>query len=152
LTVVLDSNVLVAMVTADRRAEAVGRHMRALDESGEALHAPCLLRHEVANALTRKIVAGEIDAADAARGWRQIVAMPIALHELEDGPTVIEIALRLERESAYDAAYVALAQEPRYRAADPRRAARPQRGERRSPRPPARGLTPGSHRPVRSEN
>lgn len=111
MTVVLDSNVLVAMVTADRRAEAVGRRMKALGETGEALHAPRLLRFEVANALTRKIVGGEIDAADAERAWRQIVAMPIALHELDDGPAAIDIALRLQRESAYDAAYVALAQE-----------------------------------------
>lgn len=111
MTVVLDSNVLVAMVTADRRAEAVGRQVRALAESGEALHAPRLLRYEVANALTRKIVAGEIDTADASRGWRQIVAMPIVLHELDDGPAAMEIALRLGRQSAYDAAYVALAQE-----------------------------------------
>ncbi|MBS1861555.1 MAG: type II toxin-antitoxin system VapC family toxin [Actinobacteria bacterium] len=111
MTVVLASNVLVAMVTADRRAEAVGRHVQVLAESGEALHAPRLLRYEVANAITRKIVAGEIDTADASRGWRQIVAMPIVLHELDDGPAAIGIALRLRRESAYDAAYVALAQE-----------------------------------------
>jgi predicted nucleic acid-binding protein len=110
LTVVLDSNVLVAMVTRDQRAEAVGRYVKALVEAGEALHAPRLLRYEVANALTRKVVAGEVDIDDAARGWRQIVAMPITLHDLDDGPGVIEIALKLRRESAYDAAYVALAQ------------------------------------------
>lgn len=99
------------MVTPDRRAEAAGRQLRALGESGEALHAPRLLRYEVANALTRKIVAGQIDTADAARGWRRIAAMPIVLHELDDGPAAMEIALRLGRQSAYDAAYVALAQE-----------------------------------------
>lgn len=111
MTVVLDSNVLVAMVTADRRAEAVGRQVRALGESGEPLHAPRLLRYEVANALTRKIVAGEADLEAATRAWRQIVSMPIVLHDLDDGPAAIEIALRLRRESAYDASYVALAQE-----------------------------------------
>lgn len=99
------------MVTTDQRAESVGRYVKALGEAGEALHAPRLLRYEVANALTRKVVAGEIDIDDAARGWRQIVAMPIMLHDLDDGPGVIEIALKLRRESAYDAAYVALAQD-----------------------------------------
>lgn len=111
MTVVLDSNVLVVMVTTDRRAEAVGRQVRTLSESGETLHAPQLLRYEVANALTRKVVAGEADIEDATRAWRQIVAMPIVLHDLDDGPAAIEIALKLQRESAYDAAYVALAQE-----------------------------------------
>lgn len=99
------------MVTADRRAEAVGRQVRALAESGEPLHAPRLLRYEVANALTRKIVAGEADLEVATRAWRQIVSMPIVLHDLDDGPAAVEIALRLRRESAYDASYVALAQE-----------------------------------------
>lgn len=37
--------------------------------------------------------------------------MPIALHDLEDGPATIKIAQRLQRKSAYDAAYVVLAQE-----------------------------------------
>jgi len=37
--------------------------------------------------------------------------MPITLHDLDDGPAAIEIALKLQRESAYDAAYVVLAQE-----------------------------------------
>ena len=99
------------MVTRDQRAEPVGRYLKVLAEAGEALHAPRLLRYEVANALTRKVVAGEIDLDDAVRGWRQIVTMPITLHDLDNGPAVIEVALKLRRESAYDAAYVALAQD-----------------------------------------
>ncbi len=84
--------------------------MQALGESGEDLHAPSLLRYEVANALTRKVVAGELDTDDAEIAWKQIAAMPITLHDFDDGPGAIEIALKLRRESAYDAAYVALAQ------------------------------------------
>jgi predicted nucleic acid-binding protein len=110
LTVVLDSNVVVALVTKDERAATVGRQMQMLSEEGEPLHAPSLLRYEVANALTRKVVAGELDLADAETAWHQIAAMPIALHDLNDGPGAVGIALRLRRESAYDASYVALAQ------------------------------------------
>lgn len=33
------------------------------------------------------------------------------LHDLDDGPRAIDIALKLRRESAYDASHVALAQE-----------------------------------------
>jgi predicted nucleic acid-binding protein len=54
LTVVLDSNVVVALVAKDDRASAVARKMEDLAEAGEILHAPSLLRYEVANALTRK--------------------------------------------------------------------------------------------------
>lgn len=111
MTIVLDSNVVVALVTKDERAAAVGRQMQILSETGEVLHAPSLLRYEVANALTRKVVAGELDLADAETAWHQIAAMPIVLHDLDDGPGAIGIALKLHRESAYDASYVVLAQE-----------------------------------------
>ncbi len=37
-------------------------------------------------------------------------AVPIRLHELEDGPAAVGLARRLGRRSAYDAAYVALAE------------------------------------------
>jgi predicted nucleic acid-binding protein len=111
LTVVLDSNVVVALVTKDERAAAIGQKMEVLGEAGEVLHAPSLLRYEVANALTRKVVAGDLDPADAEKAWHEIAAMPIVLHDLDDGPRAIDVALKLRRESAYDASYVALAQE-----------------------------------------
>jgi predicted nucleic acid-binding protein len=76
----------------------------------EALHAPSLFRFEVANALTRNIAAGRIDFADAKVAWQRIVAIEISLHGLTDGPAVIAVARKLKRESAYDAAYIALAQ------------------------------------------
>ena len=85
--------------------------MSALAQSGEDLHAPTLLRYEVANALTRKVVGGELDIGDASIAWNQVAAMPIALHDLHDGISAVDIALRLRRESAYDVAYLALAME-----------------------------------------
>jgi len=71
-----------------------------LAEGGQELHAPSLLRYEVANALTRKVVAGELDTADAEVAWDQIAGMPITLHDLDNGPGAIGIALGLGRESA----------------------------------------------------
>jgi predicted nucleic acid-binding protein len=37
--------------------------------------------------------------------------MPIAYHPLGDGAAVIDVAIELQRRSAFDAAYVALARE-----------------------------------------
>jgi predicted nucleic acid-binding protein len=111
LTVVLDSNVAVALALDAEHAPAVEERLRAWEEAGEALHAPSLFRFEVANALTRNIAAGKIDSSDAKAAWQRIVAMKISLHGLNDGPAVIAIARTLKRESAYDAAYVHLAQE-----------------------------------------
>lgn len=59
------------------------------------------VRYEVASALTR---------ADVAQAWRAATATPIRLHELAAGPEVVELARQLGRQSAYDAAYVVLAQ------------------------------------------
>jgi predicted nucleic acid-binding protein len=93
------------------RAPAVEGRLRAWEEAKEALHAPSLFRFEVASALTRSIVAGKIDSADAKVAWQRIVAIETSLHGLVDGPAVIAVARKLKRESAYDAAYIALAQE-----------------------------------------
>ncbi len=111
MTVVLDSNVAVALALDAERAPVIEERLLAWEEAKEALHAPSLFRFEVANALTRNIAADKIDAADAKVAWQRIVAIEIGLHGLVDGPAVIAVARKLKRESAYDAAYVALAQE-----------------------------------------
>lgn len=111
MTVVLDSNVAVALALDTERAPVIEERLRAWEEAKEALHAPSLFRFEVANALTRNIAADKIDAADAKVAWQRIVAIEISLHGLTDGPAVIAVARKLKRESAYDAAYIALAQE-----------------------------------------
>ena len=111
MTVVLDSNVAVALALDTERAPVIEERLRAWEEANEALHAPSLFRFEVANALTRNIAAEKIDAADAKVAWQRIVAIEISLHGLVDGPAVIAVARKLKRESAYDAAYMALAQE-----------------------------------------
>jgi predicted nucleic acid-binding protein len=43
--------------------------------------------------------------------WTAVQELPIAYHPLRDAPPVIRLARRLERHSAYDAAYLTLAQE-----------------------------------------
>lgn len=111
MTVVLDSNVVLALVLDAHRGPAVERRLREWEDAGENLHAPSLFRYEVANALTRSIVAGAIDASDADSAWERIVAIEVRLHGLIDGPAVVAVAQKLQRESAYDASYIALAQE-----------------------------------------
>lgn len=111
MTVVLDSNVAVALALDPERAPVIEERLRAWEDAGESMHAPSLFRFEVANALTRNIAAGKIDSADAKTAWQRIVAIEISLHGLTDGPAAIAVARKLKRENAYDASYVALAQE-----------------------------------------
>ena len=100
MTVVLDANIVVALVLDAKRAKVVERKLREWEKVDEDLHAPSLFRYEVASGLTRSIVAGAIDAADAETAWQRIMAIPITLHGLDDGPAVIALARQLQRESA----------------------------------------------------
>ena len=110
MSVVIDANLLVALALNDPRATAVDRRLREWASSGETLHAPELLRYEAASALTRAVVAGHLARDRAATAWNRIVRVDVQLHTLADGPTAIATALSMDRSSAYDAAYVTLAQ------------------------------------------
>jgi predicted nucleic acid-binding protein len=110
LSVVIDANLLVALALNDPRAPVVDRHLREWASARESLHAPELLRYEAANALTRAVVAGLLARDRAAVAWERIMRVDVQLHTLADGAAAVETALTLERSSAYDAAYVILAQ------------------------------------------
>jgi predicted nucleic acid-binding protein len=110
LSVVIDANLLVALALNDPRAAAVDRRFRQWASAGEDLHAPELLRYEVANALTRAVVAGHLAPDRVASAWEHVMRVDVQLHPLADGAAAVATALRLDRSSAYDAAYVVLAQ------------------------------------------
>jgi predicted nucleic acid-binding protein len=109
LAVVVDANLLVALAADEARAPRVAQRLGGWADAGESLHAPALLPYEAANALTRLIAAEALPAEALGEAWAAIERAPITYHSLEDGPATVELALRLARRSAYDAAYVALA-------------------------------------------
>jgi predicted nucleic acid-binding protein len=109
LSVVIDANAFVVLALDDRRAPVVEARLREWRDEGEVLHAPELLRYEVANALARALAAGQLTATGVTRAWELITTVPVALHRLDEGPVVVAMTQRLERKSAYDAAYVVLA-------------------------------------------
>lgn len=111
MAIVVDANLVVVLATRDPRVLLVERHFQAWLDVGEDLHAPDLLLYEVANALTRLIVAGRLTIDDLAEVWTLVASLPLQFHSLVAGPQAIAIALQLGRVSAYDAAYLALAQE-----------------------------------------
>jgi predicted nucleic acid-binding protein len=111
LSVVLDANALVVLALDRRRAPSVESLLRRWDADREDLHAPALLRYEIASALTRAVAAGQLPGSEVATAWQHIAAVPIMLHPLDDAAAVVAMAQRLERKSAYDAAYIVLAQD-----------------------------------------
>lgn len=109
MTVVIDANALVLLALDRQRAPAVKARLREWRDAGEELHAPELLRYEAANALARAVAAGQLPAPEVSAAWGVITGVPITLHRLDEGPEVVEMTQRLERQSAYDAAYLVLA-------------------------------------------
>jgi len=109
VAVVVDANLLVVMASGDARQLRASEKVEAWITAGEEIHAPELLPYEVAGAFTRLVAGRFISSRQARLAWD---LLPIARHPLSDDlPRVVDIALALKRQSAYDAAYIALAQE-----------------------------------------
>jgi len=110
LSVVIDANLLVVLVTGDERGQLVDAKLRSWQRANETLHAPALMPYEAVNAIVRAAVAANLSAELVEEMWARIAQVPVKLHALQDGAGVAAVARRLKRHSAYDAAYVALAQ------------------------------------------
>jgi predicted nucleic acid-binding protein len=110
MPIVLDANLIVVLVSGDVRGESVLLQLEKWVEQSMALHAPELALYEIANALTRLIVANAFDPTEVEMTWEQIQSLPITYHSLDSLPRIIEIARTLSRQNAYDAAYIALAE------------------------------------------
>jgi predicted nucleic acid-binding protein len=111
LSIVLDANALVVLALDRSRASAVEQLLLKWENEGEVLHAPQLLPYELASALGRAVAAGQLPAAEVPSACQRIAAVPIVLHPLQDVAAVVEMTRRLERKSAYDAAYIVLAED-----------------------------------------
>jgi predicted nucleic acid-binding protein len=111
--VVVDANLLVALVSGDPRGNTVLQHFTGWLSQNVEIHAPVLARYETANALTRLIVGGAFPADKVEDAWNNISILPITYHDVADVKRVVEVALALNRQNAYDAAYIALAEELR---------------------------------------
>ena len=110
MSVVLDANLLVAFAIEVDRGRLVGAKLHEWAERGETLHAPALMPYEAANALVRSVAGGTLPPEAVPQAWALIATVAVELHPIGAGPAVVEVARRLERHSAYDAAYVVLAQ------------------------------------------
>jgi predicted nucleic acid-binding protein len=74
------------------------------------LHAPLLTQYEVASALRRRRVRDGLSAEDASEALAIIDALDVTFDLTPNSGRAVEIAVELERHSAYDAAYLALAE------------------------------------------
>jgi predicted nucleic acid-binding protein len=113
VSVVLDANVLVALLVADEHQPAARAHLEDWLAAGEELHAPGVLPYEVANVLARLVFEGALDLDDVTEIWRDLAAFDLQLHPFDlasEGPEIARVTVRLRRRHATDLTYVRLAQ------------------------------------------
>ncbi len=102
--IVVDSAALVDALTAIEGTEGLRAHLAA-----EELHAPALLDFEVGSALRGLVLGGQISAARAQDLLTDFDDLPVQRWLFVDGIRRRAFQLR-DNVSAYDAAYVALAE------------------------------------------
>lgn len=107
---VVDANLLVVLVSGDPRRTLVLRQISEWLDDHVDLHAPFLAQYEIANALTRLVVTGAFPEGKIEEAANSILVLPIHYHPIANVPRVIEVAKILGRQSAYDAAYIELAE------------------------------------------
>ncbi|MDB9519686.1 type II toxin-antitoxin system VapC family toxin [Roseofilum reptotaenium CS-1145] len=110
MNVVIDANLLVVLVHEESRSQRVRNKFNEWIRDDVKIHAPNLVQYEVANALTRLVSANSFPQQQLAQAWILLNRLTITYHDLSEGTRIIEIALSLKRQSAYDASYIALAE------------------------------------------
>jgi predicted nucleic acid-binding protein len=113
LMVVVDAGVVLSLVLPLPFSEQASTMLRALTQAGEKLYAPALLEYEVCSVLRRAISQGIIDSACAEQGIELLGDIRIdpitpasSLHS-----RALYWAARLGQSKAYDAQYLALAEQ-----------------------------------------
>ena len=104
MTLVVDASALVAKLV---RQEPVGRWVEAVI-ADESLVAPAFILSEAANALRSMELRGQLTAPDAARAYRDLLALNLELHPYR--PFAERIWELRHNLTSYDAWYVALAE------------------------------------------
>jgi predicted nucleic acid-binding protein len=111
--VVVDANVVAALVLPLPYSDLAMRRFSAWQQAGAALLAPTLLEYEVAAVLRKAVVLGWLDAEAAA----EVMAKILDLHVQCTPPTLdlhqraLQWADRLGQTQAYDGHYLALAEQ-----------------------------------------
>jgi predicted nucleic acid-binding protein len=107
---VLDASLLVVLVSGDPRRLSVLQQITRWLDDGVSLHTPLLAQYEIASALTRLVVSGAFPKSKVDEAVSNILVLPLSYHSKVNMPRIVEIANILGRQSAYDAAYISLAE------------------------------------------
>jgi predicted nucleic acid-binding protein len=112
VTLVVDANVIIALVVADEHQAAARTHFEEWLQSGQDLHAPAVLPYEVANVLARLVFEETLTRDDVNEIWQDLAALDLQLHPFDltqEGPDIAAVTAQLRRRHATDSVYVCLA-------------------------------------------
>ena len=113
MRIVVDANLLAALILPLPYSEPARRKMTAWKNSGDEIFAPVLWEYELTSALRKAVSNGFLNAGESADILRQILILNVqsvapseALHL-----SSLKWAERLKQSKAYDAQYMALARD-----------------------------------------
>ncbi len=113
MSAVIDANVAIALAIALPYSASATHQMKLWQDNGTELFAPMLWGYEVITVMRKTVVAGIITVEDASKALNLIFKLNIQLIPLTAQlyQTTFEWATRLNQSQAYDAAYLALAEQ-----------------------------------------
>ena len=110
--VVVDASVAVKWLVREEDTDKALAILSAWYNEEVTPVAPHLLPFEVANALHRKILRGQLSVGDSARMILQLLGSRLELHQTADlHSRALELASELQQGAVYDAHYLALAED-----------------------------------------
>lgn len=109
MSVVIDANLIVVLATANPRRVAVSERLAGWRADGEDLHAPNLFSYEIASAVAGLESSGQLSRVLERNFWALIETLDLTLHQPSSAAALVAITRKLQRCSAYDAAYIDLA-------------------------------------------
>ena len=109
--VVVDASVAFKWLVEEENSDKATALARLWDDEGTQLVAPPLMPFEVANALHRRVVRGDLAVEIAADLMQDLMYLGVALHGTPNlHRRALELASQLKQGAVYDAHYLALAE------------------------------------------
>ena len=109
--VVVYASVALKWLVEEENSDKATALTKLWDDEGKQPVAPVLMPFEVANALHRRVLRGELNLADSARMIARLLASRLGVHQPPDiHVRALQLASLLKQNAAYDAHYPALAE------------------------------------------
>jgi len=111
--VVIDASLAIRLLIPNRDQMHLRSHLHQWVTAGDSLAAPSLWLYEIVSALVRAVHFGQLSTNEARQATLLAYSLPIELvnPDIHLADMAFDWSLRLQRANAYDAYYLALAQE-----------------------------------------